>query len=78
MKLAHPEALLLFLLPPSREEQERRLRGRGDRDDKVLARLRKAEEEEPIGLELADHVLVNGDLDHTIEEMLGIIESRRS
>lgn len=77
VKQTHPEALLLFVLPPSRAEQERRLRGRGDRDDKVLARLKKAEEEEPIGLELADEVVVNDDLQDTIDEMLKIINSRR-
>ena len=58
------------MLPPSREEQERRLRERGDPDDKVLARLRKAEDEEPVGRALADHVVVNDDLDDTIDEML--------
>lgn len=78
VKKVAPDAMLIFVLPPSREEQERRLRGRGDLDHKVLARLRKAEEEEPIGRELADHVVVNDDLDDTIDEMLGIIESARS
>ncbi len=78
VKQTHPEALLLFVLPPSRSEQERRLRGRGDPEDKVLARLRKAEEEEPIGLELADEVVVNDELDATIDEMLSIINARRS
>ena len=39
-----------------------------------LARLRKAEDEEPIGRALADHVVVNDDLDDTIDEMLAIIE----
>ena len=43
----------------AREEQERRLRGRGDPGDKVLARLRKAESEEPVGREQADYVVVD-------------------
>jgi guanylate kinase len=72
-----PDALLLFVVPPSRDEQERRLRGRGDPGDKVLARLKKAEIEEPIGRALADHIVVNDDLDETIEEMLQLIESAR-
>lgn len=78
VKRIHPEALLIFVLPPSREEQERRLRGRGDLDHKVLARLKKAEEEEPIGRELADHTVVNDDLEVTIGEMLSIIDAARS
>jgi guanylate kinase len=77
VKSQHPEAVLIFVLPPSREEQERRLRGRGDPDHKVEERLRKAEEEEPIGVALADHVVVNDDLDSTVDEMLAIIESHR-
>lgn len=78
VKRLHPDATLIFVLPPSREEQERRLRGRGDRNDKVLARLRKAEDEEPIGRALADHVVVNDDLDATIDEMLSIVERLRA
>ncbi len=78
VKRLFPDALLLFVVPPSREEQERRLRGRGDPGDKVLARLKKAEVEEPIGRSLADHIVVNDDLDATIEEMLALIESARA
>ncbi len=66
------------MLPPSREEQQRRLVGRGDPDDKVAERLRKAEDEEPIGMALADHVVVNDDLEQTIKEMLAIIEGERT
>jgi guanylate kinase len=78
VKEQYPEAVLIFVLPPSREEQERRLRGRGDPDDKVLARPRTAEKEEPIGRAIADHIVVNGDLDTTIDEMIAIIEGERA
>lgn len=74
----YPEAVLIFVLPPSREEQERRLRGRGDPGHKVLARLRKAELEEPIGRDLANHLVVNDELDRTVDEMLEIIERERA
>lgn len=77
VKKQYPEAILIFVLPPSRDEQERRLRGRGDPGDKVLARLRKAEHEEPIGRELADYVVVNDELDRTLDEMLAIIDRER-
>jgi guanylate kinase len=77
VKALRPDARLIFVLPPSRAEQERRLRGRGDDPDRVAARLRKAEDEEPIGLRLADHVVINDDLESAVEEMLDIIEQAR-
>jgi guanylate kinase len=70
--------VLIFVLPPSRAEQERRLRERGDPGDKVMARLKKAELEEPVGRSLADHVVVNDDLEQTLDDMMTIIESERS
>lgn len=77
VKVRHPESILIFILPPSREEQRRRLIGRGDPDQHVAERLRKAEEEEPIGLALADHCVVNDDLDRTVEELLTVIAAAR-
>ncbi len=77
VKAQFPEALLIFVLPPSRDEQERRLRGRGDPDDKVLARLRKAEIEEPVGRSIADHVVINDELESTVAELMSIIDSAR-
>ena len=52
--------------------------GRGDPDHKVAERLRKAEEEEPVGIALADHVVVNDDLEQTIKELLAIVEGERA
>ena len=78
VKRRSPDALLLFVLPPSRAEQQRRLAGRGDPDPRIEERLRKAEEEEPIGRALADHVVVNDDLDRTVRELLAIIDAERA
>jgi guanylate kinase len=77
VKRLRDDAILIFVLPPSRDEQQRRLRGRGDPEDKVNQRLRKALDEEPVGLAIADHVVVNDDLDRTVDEMLTIIDQHR-
>ncbi len=77
VKQIHPEAVLIFVLPPSRAEQERRLRGRGDPEDRVAERLQKALDEEPVGLSLANHVVVNDDLERTVAEMMQIIGHHR-
>lgn len=77
VKQVHPEAVLIFVLPPSRDEQERRLRGRGDREDRVAERLQKALDEEPVGMALADHVVVNDDLERTVGELMQIIDHHR-
>jgi guanylate kinase len=77
VKKLRPDAVLIFVLPPSREEQQRRLRGRGDPEDKVEERLQKALDEEPVGLRIADHVIVNDRLDHTVDELLDIVGAHR-
>jgi guanylate kinase len=77
VKKQHGDAILIFVLPPSRDEQQRRLRGRGDPEDLVDQRLRKALDEEPVGLAMADHVVVNDNLERTVDEMLSIIHRYR-
>ena len=77
VRAKHPESLLVFVLPPSRAEQRRRLVARGDPPEKVRARLKKAEDEEPVGRAMSDHIVVNDDLDTTVEEIVRIIDKRR-
>lgn len=78
VKVQHPEAILIFVQPPSREEQQRRLQGRGDSPEHVVERLRKAEEEERLGAEQADVVVVNDDLERAVGEIQAIIGGARS
>ena len=72
-----PDALIVFIAPPSRDEQERRLRSRGDPEDDVLRRLAKADAEEVEGRALADAVVVNDDVDRAVAEIQGLIAARR-
>jgi guanylate kinase len=73
-----PSSLCVFLLPPSREEQERRLRGRGDPEEVVQRRLAKADEEMHLATEIGAVEVVNDDLERCVDEVRLIIESARS
>jgi guanylate kinase len=78
VKARHPDAVVVFVCPPSRAAQEERLRGRGDDPASIARRLEEAEGEERAGRRLADHVVVNDDLDRAVREVAGIVERRRS
>lgn len=70
-------ARLVLVVPPSREELERRLRARGDSDDHVERRLALADLEVAEGGEIADAIVVNDDLDRAVEEVAGILDGYR-
>ena len=72
-----PDALVVFLVAPSRDVQEARLRVRGDSDEHVAQRLALADAEEAKGRRLADAIVVNDDLDRAVAEVAGILASRR-
>ena len=74
-----PQAVSIFLRPPSMEELERRLRQRHSESAKDLAlRLRKAEEEMK-SLPLFDHVLTSyqGKLDEAISQIQAIVAAEK-
>lgn len=73
----HPEALLLFLEAPSEGDQMHRLRGRGDSEDHVRARLSYGAGERETARELGAVVVVNADLAETAAAMGQIIEDHR-
>ena len=68
-----PDALLIFIMPPSLEELERRLRGRGDTpEDQIQMRMERAiwEMEQRVWY---DHVVVNDDPERCADEILKLI-----
>ena len=73
VKAAAPEALLVFIMPPSVEELERRLRGRGDTpEDQIQMRMERAvwEMEQRSWY---DYVVTNDDAERCADEILKII-----
>jgi guanylate kinase len=74
----HPDAVVVLVVPPSRQELAARMRKRGDDEDAIASRLAIADAEEERGRRLADHVVVNDDLDRAVAELAGIlVDSRR-
>lgn len=73
----HPEALLLFLEAPSDSDQEHRLRGRGDSEDHVRARLSHGPSERQTARSLGAVIVVNAELRATVNEMARIIDDHR-
>lgn len=68
-----PEAVLIFIMPPSMEELERRLRGRGDTpEDQIQLRMQRAvwEMEQRSWY---DYVVVNDDAQRCADEILNIM-----
>ena len=73
VKANMPEATLIFIMPPSVEELERRLRGRGDTsEEQIVLRMERAiwEMDQRVWY---DHVLINDDAERCAEEILKII-----
>lgn len=77
IKKKRPDAVMVFIAPPSFEELASRLRGRGTEDEaKVQKRLETAKGE----LEQKDkfdYVVVNDTVDRAVDEIKGILASRR-
>lgn len=71
-----PEAVLVFVEPPSLEELEARLRHRGtETDEDIASRLQAAEVELSRKMEY-DIRLVNDDLDRALAELVAIVNER--
>ena len=78
IKEKFPEALLLFVLPPSADVLKERLIGRGTESMEVIqARLHRASEE-AAGMNSYDYILVNDKVDVCVEEMHQLIQAQHN
>ncbi len=73
-----PDAMLLFVTPPSIEILRERLTGRGSESaDIVEKRMQKAAEESTFMKEY-NYIIVNDDLDRAVEEVHSLIQNRKN
>ena len=73
-----PESVAIFILPPSREELERRLRSRGqDSDEEIAWRLSKARSEIVASEKFYDFCIVNDDVERASLEAQSVVLALR-
>ena len=77
VKEKFPDALLLFIMPPSAKELRRRLEGRGTESDEVICQRISRAAEEAEGIENYEYIIINDKLDECVKEMHIIINAAR-
>ena len=77
MKRELPEAVSIFVLPPDRKTLESRLRKRSEDAEEVIARRLVTATREIGNYDKYDYILINDDLEESIERLQSIVLSER-
>ncbi len=72
-----PEAILIYMLPPSAKTLKERLTGRGTETEEVILKRMKRAAEEAAGVEQYDYIIVNEDADECAQELNCLIRAQR-
>lgn len=75
IRAAMPEAVMIFVAPPSMEDLRRRLETRADTSENdIVAKLQIAEDELAAAPDLFDSIVVNDDVDRAVDEIVDILD----
>ena len=77
VRAVFPEAIGVFILPPSLEELERRLTGRGTDSREVIARRLAAAQAEMRHVGEFDYAIINDDLERALDDLRSILRASR-
>lgn len=77
LKVRLPEAVSIFVLPPSREILEQRLRARSQDTEAVIQRRLKGAAEEVRNYIQYDYVLINREIEGSVERLESIVQAER-
>lgn len=72
-----PDCVSVFILPPSREELERRLRGRAQDSEEVILKRLENSREEIAHLDDFDYLIVNDQFERALEDLCAIVRGHR-
>ncbi len=73
----YPEAVSVFVLPPTLAELERRLRARGTEEEETIQRRLKRAKEETKELRNYDYYIINREIGEAADTLISIIEAER-
>ena len=73
VKKLFPEAVLIFILPPSMQELDRRLRGRGTEDEPTIQKRLEQAKTELSYAKNYDYVITNGDLEKAVDDLIAVV-----
>ena len=72
-----PDAVSIFIMPPSAAELERRLRGRASDSDEVIARRLAAAKDEMRRVREFQYVIINNDLQQAVGDLVATVRAAR-
>ena len=73
VKKLFPEAVLIFILPPSMRELEHRLRGRGTEDEPTIQKRLEQAKTELSYAKNYDYAITNGDLEKAVDDLIAVV-----
>ena len=77
IKSSKPDAILIFVLPPSQTELKRRIEGRGTETPELLAKRLERVEMEISYIDKYDYLVINDDITGAINDILAIMRAER-
>lgn len=77
IKKKFPDALMVFVIPPSIEVLLKRLRARGTESEEVIARRITQAKAECTYMDRYEYIVINDDLDTAVREMYSMITSAK-
>ncbi len=72
-----PECITVFILPPSREALEQRLKGRGKDNNEVISKRMAAVREDVAHVAEFDYVIINDNLNEALRELNAVVLATR-
>ena len=78
VKTKRPDAVMVFIAPPSFEELAARLRGRGTEDEEKVQKRLSIAQQELKSIDHFDFVVVNDEIERAARELRAIIDARRA
>lgn len=77
VRLKNPSVTTIFISPPSRQELENRLRGRGQDSEEVIADRMAQAQKECSHFQEFDYIVINDDFEQALSDLTTIVKNQR-